>query len=157
MRTSVSDGADHTIYGDVGGANVNGMELHMGPGYVAGGALYNLMYEQNGSNVAHGRGTTGRPLNDGIWHHVVAALDGVTGTPNNTDWVLYIDGTEPIGYYSVDTYNTANWPTNCGNFRIGQTGQAGGAPWSGNLSEVAIYSGALTAAEVKAHYAALRR
>lgn len=82
-----------------------------------------------------------RSVNDGQWHHVVAVYDGAAK-------YLYIDG-------SLDAWTPATGAISANNFevRIGENAQAAGRYFHGAIDEVAIYSRAISAAEVASHYA----
>jgi hypothetical protein len=73
------------------------------------------------------------------WHHVVATFDGSTRR-------IYLDGTQ----VAQDTPGTA--AVVLANVRLGQT--CCGEYFSGALDEVAVYTGALSATRVQAHYQA---
>ncbi|MDQ6617188.1 MAG: DUF6531 domain-containing protein [Actinomycetota bacterium] len=79
------------------------------------------------------------PLEDGGWHHLVATFDGTSTV------TLYVDGSSiGTGTLSPSTPLTQGlW--------IGKA-QDGATPFQGSLDEVAIYSSALSAARVAAHY-----
>ena len=72
------------------------------------------------------------------WHHVVGTYDGSVAK-------LYVDGT------LADSQNLSGNSSPAGGFSMGSPGWAANC-LSGSLDEVAVYSGALTAAQVKAHY-----
>jgi len=151
VRTTVNDGARHAIYSDRG----TGILFMTGPCIIGGGAAYNLVVEQDASSVAYGRGSVDSPLNDGLWHHIAGVIDGTVGSVARADFRLYTDGSEAT--YSDETYTGSyNWPSTPATFRIGQT-TSNDKPWSGNIAEVAIYSRALTSAEIRTHANALRR
>lgn len=101
------------------------------------GSTRNLrVYHNNGSWVSSNNlGTT---LNDGNWHHVVAAWDGVTMT-------FYVDGVAVGG----GTYTTTI--TNAGHFDIGH-GRATATWWNGGIDEVGLWERCLTATEVASLY-----
>ncbi len=92
---------------------------------------------------------------NGAWHHVVATLSGGTMT-------LYVDGVNVASKASVKAEDsTGVWKVGCGSLQNWRT--ASGATYNGpnyytgSLSYVAIYTTALTQAEVTAHYQARRR
>ncbi|MCC7377400.1 MAG: LamG domain-containing protein [Verrucomicrobiales bacterium] len=81
-------------------------------------------------------------LSGSAWVHLVGTYDG-------TRWVLYRNGaaianqTSTVGAVAI----AADWA-------IGQRGSGKGFAFAGSVDEVAIYSKALSADRVKAHYAA---
>jgi hypothetical protein len=83
----------------------------------------------------------GRNAFDGQWHHVVASWTGSNVT-------MYFDGTA-LGSKSA-TFNTV---LNSAGMDIGSS-TGGSYKYTGSIDEVAIYSQALTAAQVQAHYTA---
>ncbi|WP_423920016.1 signal peptidase I [Frigoribacterium sp. 2-23] len=94
--------------------------------------------------------TSATALNDGKWHHVMATMsaDGM---------ILYIDGVKS----GATLNNTAGEP-NTGWWRIGADNLSGwpnggsNTFYTGNLDDTAVYTTALTATQVKAHYQAGR-
>ncbi|MET8270179.1 LamG domain-containing protein [Streptomyces sp. NPDC005096] len=81
-------------------------------------------------------------INNGVWHHVVAVIDGTGGTHT-----LYVDGV------SVRTVTTSPVTfSTTGNIQIGDSRSAN-AP-IGTIDEVAIYPTSLSSTRVAAHYAA---
>lgn len=85
---------------------------------------------------------TGQPYNDGQWHHVVATLSG-------DGMKLYVDG----GLQGTNPQTSAE-PYN-GFWRVGGDRVWGGSSsawFAGDIDEAAVYSRALTQAEVNEHY-----
>ena len=86
--------------------------------------------------------------NDGLWHHVV-------GTVSSAGMVLYMDGAVVASNATFTVSETYN-----GYWRVGYDNQAGwpliGANrfFTGSMKFAAAYSVALTAAQVRQHYAA---
>jgi hypothetical protein len=101
------------------------------------------------------------------WHHVVAVIDPTASAGSapcdsaGTQVVVYVDG---VVVY--DRALCATWPQSvAGRWRVGSapiptdviaaTGeQEGPAPdtWTGDVDEVAVYTGALSATEIKKHH-----
>lgn len=76
------------------------------------------------------------------WQHVVCTYDG-------TRWNLYLDGAL-VGQSSANTNGALNFPTP---WAIGDgTASANNRIFEGNLSEVALYTHALTGSQILAHY-----
>lgn len=96
-------------------------------------------YNQNGTTVAVSITGGGAPV-VGNWYHVVAVWDGSVGK-------LYVNGV--LAATSGATTFVAN-PD--GAFTIG-TRSDGGFVWAGDADEAALYSSALTPAQIAAHYA----
>jgi len=84
-----------------------------------------------------------RRVDDGAWHHVVAAFDRDAGI------TIYVDGLSRFnaGVITADVSNT-------GPFLVGKS--AGYGYFSGDIDEVAVYPSLLSAARVQAHYDAGR-
>ncbi|MCR2823961.1 LamG-like jellyroll fold domain-containing protein [Microbacterium sp. zg.Y909] len=115
------------------------------------------LYMHNDGRISFGVYTGGattisspQPLNDGQWHHVVAT-QGASGM------ALYVDGLR------VAANPTTNAQAYWGVWRVGGD-QLNGWPnrptsnfFNGLIDEVAIYSGALPAADVARHYLAAGR
>lgn len=98
------------------------------------------------SNVSTTSATISSPLtyNDGNWHHVVA-----TAT-NSGSMFLYVDGAQVATIAMA--FSMAGTNINGEDTFIGASHST--AAWIGSLDEVAIYTSALSAARVAAHYAA---
>ncbi len=152
LRMTTTDGARHAIYGDRG----TGTVFMTGPCIVGGGTVYNLTFEQDGGDIADGRGAQNQAVNDGLWHHVVGRIEGTPGAYSLTDFDVFVDGVE-AATYSNETYNHHyNWPSTPAAFRIGQGG-SGSYAMAGYLAEIAVYGRALTDREIASHAAAPRR
>jgi hypothetical protein len=80
-------------------------------------------------------------VDDGAWHHVVAAFDRDAGITVHVDGVSRFTAATTIG--SID---------NTGPFLVGKS--TGYGYFSGEIDEVAVYPTALSAARVQAHYSA---
>jgi hypothetical protein len=95
-------------------------------------------------------GQDGRPtleeIANGQTHHIVASYDSVTG-----EKAIWINGEK---LWSVDLGAGALITSGGGaQATIGNVGPGGGEPFSGLIDEVAIWSRALSASEIAAHYA----
>jgi hypothetical protein len=87
--------------------------------------------------------TGGPAINDGNWHHLVAVRDQVAGVNR-----LYVDSTEVISAprsYAIGFDSTA--ALNIGWLNLGSLFR-----YEGSVDEVALYSKALSPAEIAAHY-----
>ena len=85
-------------------------------------------------------------FNDGQWHHVVATLGG-------DGMKLYLDGRRV-----AQRSDTTSAQAYSGYWRIGGDSPWSGATWfDGQIDDVAIYPGPLTAAQVDAHWTASGR
>jgi hypothetical protein len=87
--------------------------------------------------------TGGPAINDGNWHHLVAVRDRNAGLNR-----LYVDSVEVISAsraYTVDFDSTA--AVNIGWLNLGSLFR-----YEGSVDEVALYSKALSPAEIAAHY-----
>ena len=81
-----------------------------------------------------------RPVS-GTWYHVVGTYDGVTIK-------IYVDGTLQGSAAYAGAIASNMFP-----LYIGENAQQAGRYWSGDLDEVKIFSGALTASQISAGYA----
>lgn len=122
-------------YGTTGGTNLC-FDLGFG-GNSSGDAM--LYVGSSGSAAC----SAGNKLNDGRWHHVVATYDGAGNLK------LYIDGQ----LQATTTGLTLNTTLNGDGIQIAGSGSFS-SPLTGSIDEVAIYSTALSAADVLAHYKA---
>lgn len=96
----------------------------------------------------------GRSYADGEWHHVVATLSG-------SGMALYLDGAlvdSRSGYTSGQNF-TGTWKIGCGRLLYWTNGSAVGVVdyngpdyFTGRIQYAAIFTKALTASEVQAHY-----
>ena len=89
----------------------------------------------------------GRSVNDGQWHHIAATYDG-------SFQKIYIDGTlEVSGTKTGTSPAETTYPTVIGN--NGQWyGTSNDRTFNGNISEVAVFTNALTAADIWSVYSA---
>ncbi|WP_183099547.1 LamG-like jellyroll fold domain-containing protein [Nocardioides pelophilus] len=92
---------------------------------------------------------SGAGYNDGAWHHLV-----VTAVPHGggqLDAVMYVDGVTVASGSTSRVGSYAGW-WRVGQGRAGPVGATTGFP--GQVDQVAVYRTALSAARVRAHYAA---
>jgi hypothetical protein len=99
---------------------------------------------------------TGADQASPAWHHVVAVIDPTAPRGAGTEVSVYIDGV-----VAHDDPLSGTWPqTLNGRWRVGSapittdTNATRPAPdtWSGDVDEVAVYTSALSPAEVKKHF-----
>ncbi|MGY1595206.1 PKD domain-containing protein, partial [Geodermatophilus sp. SYSU D00708] len=84
--------------------------------------------------------TSSTPVNDGKWHHVAASM-------SSAGMVLYVDGKQVGTRSDVTSGQSYN-----GYFRVGSDKAIGGSStFTGRIDEVAVYTKALSAAQVAAH------
>jgi hypothetical protein len=111
--------------------NGNELTLRLNGNQYQGGA-YNYSVGQKGA----GGGT---PTTD--WAYVVSTFDG-------TNWNMYVNG--QLVAQSADSVGAINWPAP---WAIGDGTVSGNTRFfNGNICQVALYTNALTAAQVYAHY-----
>ena len=104
----------------------------------SGGDSPNIGFGTSGVGVQDQAGT--RNVNDGQWHHIVCAYDG-------TNKSIYVDG-------SLDTSVTTSGAikSDIYNVFIGENAQARGRYFNGSIAEVAVFTNALTATQIKQVY-----
>lgn len=91
---------------------------------------------------AHGSWVEASPsVNDGAWHHLAVSVSGTTAS-------FYVDGA------AAGTPSTQQPNSYSGVRAIGSRATGNGLFFPGTLDEVAVYSGALSAARILAHYEA---
>jgi Concanavalin A-like lectin/glucanases superfamily/Immunoglobulin I-set domain len=102
-----------------------------------GGVWTFRLYNQNGANTSL---SISGGVADSNWHHIVAVFDGTNGS-------LYIDGALAAG----PTAATGFVPDPDSPLTIG--GRSDGAfLYNGSIDEVAIYTNAISASDISAHY-----
>jgi hypothetical protein len=140
-----------------------------------GGMLFGFGSAQTGSSVNHDRHvymtssgalifgvwegfaatiTSPASYNDGNWHQVVATIDPTNGM------ALYVDG-GLVASHPVDTSGYYGWAQHfTGYWRVGSDTLSGwpssptNSSFRGGIDDVAVYTTALSAAQVAAHYGA---
>lgn len=119
--------------------NQSGNDLRM-----AGGQILLSMYNGGFNNFI-----SRRRINDNQWHHVVALRNG-------DRLIMYIDG--QIEYAQSDNtqqgFINVSLPNNANNFSVKSLGNRGTADewYAGLLDDVRLYTRALSASEILAHY-----
>jgi hypothetical protein len=133
-----------------------GMLVGLGSGQTGlSGTTDRVLYMTNGGMVTFGTNPSGSaqtisspgPLNDGVWHHLVATL-------SPTGMVLYVDGRQAAssastgaknmtGFWRAGFDNLSGWPSTPSSNFLAAT-----------LDDTAVYPTALTALQVQAHYRA---
>jgi Concanavalin A-like lectin/glucanases superfamily/Regulator of chromosome condensation (RCC1) repeat/Chitobiase/beta-hexosaminidase C-terminal domain/Putative Ig domain/Glucodextranase, domain B/Putative binding domain, N-terminal/Viral BACON domain len=98
-----------------------------------------LLFRALGSESDQYRITGARVVNNGVWHHVVVAIDPAGGSAR-----LFVDGT--LDATRTITASYASWDPTFGIVPVI------GAGVTGTIDEVALYESALTTARVGAHY-----
>jgi hypothetical protein len=98
-----------------------------------------ITYRNDGGTLLRVRGVT--TVNDGAWHHIVAVRNGSAVT-------LYVDGASD----ATGTWSGSNTFTNPVEAWIGQDKGDGIANLIGTADEVAVYTAALTGAQILANY-----
>lgn len=110
------------------------------------GAYNFRMYNQNGATVSLNISGPASSIVAGTWYHVVAVYDGTNGS-------LYVDGSL-VASAAPSLHNGVGFvPNVSGALTIGGRSDAGFL-YQGAEDEVAIYTNALSAATIAAHYAA---
>jgi Concanavalin A-like lectin/glucanases superfamily/Immunoglobulin I-set domain len=117
--------------------------------YMAGQAAgsYNFrMYNKNGATVSLNISSAAGGITAGTWHHVVVVYDGTEG-------YIYVDG-QLANSGTPTSFNGLPFvPNDAGSLTIGGRSDAGFL-FNGEEAEVAIYTNALTAGTILAHYQA---
>ena len=144
INTTTTTGGKILGFGDQAGATSNNYDRHLYMG--DDGRVRFGVYDGNTRTVS-----SGRALNDGQWHHVVASLgdDGIK---------LYVDGSlvgadptatvaQPYsGFWRLGGDNLNGWPDQPSTFSF-----------AGSVDEVAVYGGPLGRDRIRAHYLASGR
>ncbi|HEX4263048.1 MAG TPA: LamG-like jellyroll fold domain-containing protein [Verrucomicrobiae bacterium] len=94
------------------------------------------LYNQNAANTSL---SISGGVADANWHHIVGVYDGTSGS-------LYIDGVLAAGPIATNYVPNVDAPLTIG----GRSD--GGFLYNGSIDEVAIYSNALSASDILAHY-----
>jgi hypothetical protein len=124
-----------------GNNNAEGFNLYLNFQSDAYTGLIWQMYNNAGQNLAANL-TTSESMNAGTWYHVVVTYDGATAS-------LYFNGalagsTPVTGFYPCVSANAMLFGM--------RTDMQGGYQYLGGMDELAIYTNALTAAQVLADY-----
>ena len=106
----------------------------------ASGAVTFNTYNRNGTTAAVSLISPTQSLN--TWHHVVATYN------SNSVAVLYLDGGQ------VGTTTNGYFPSFAPELQIASQGGLNSSLFNGSLDEIAVYTNALSAADVAAHYSA---
>ena len=101
--------------------------------------------------IATARVVNPKPIDDGIWHHVVAIREpltpSVTGYPGTGTGalLLYVDGVQAnvAGFYDIDATDDSGSV-----LRLGRATVPGDSRLTGELDEIAIFGEALTSCDV---------
>ena len=104
---------------------------------------YRVLYRAGGGN----RGTSADNINaiQDQWQYVVSTF-------TTTSVSLYVDG----NHIQTQTYSAATMVTSTNNIAIGADEPNGSRDWQGKIANVSFYDKALSAAEVKQNYNALK-
>ena len=140
IKTTTTSGGKIVGYGDSSTGNSSSYDRHI--------------YMDNSGHVIFGvyPGSTQtvrspKTYNDGSWHYIVASLDATAGM------ALYVDGKKVssnpgvtsaqsyTGYWRIGGDNLNGWPN-----------QPSSSYFAGTIGDVAIYSSALSLAQVQTHY-----
>ncbi|HXC36081.1 MAG TPA: LamG-like jellyroll fold domain-containing protein, partial [Candidatus Acidoferrales bacterium] len=136
--------------GNNAGTNTAGWSLNQNWLPYKGTAVGNNSLLGFSFHVFNGVGSTGGaeadavvPIANGNWYHVVGVFDG-------TNCVVYVNGVNDttyqipmIGKYVPDTWDPVEFGCNRG---------LGANPYHGGIDEVAVYTNALSSAQVSNHY-----
>ncbi|HXV97671.1 MAG TPA: LamG-like jellyroll fold domain-containing protein [Anaerolineae bacterium] len=121
--------------------NTTSLQWWLGCRNTAGVAAF-FLRSKNG-NALYMESTT--PITDGLWHHLVAVRDGVADRNH-----LYIDSVEAVS--GTINYG-AGFDSNIAELNVGwMNGSSNDFNFRGDLDEVALYSQALTPAQIATHY-----
>jgi Concanavalin A-like lectin/glucanases superfamily/Immunoglobulin domain len=109
-------------------------------GVNANGTLYFMVYGAGVHQFDINSPVTSKYVNDGNWHHVVAVRSGLTGT-------IYIDG---AAVATASGSSVAPLDSTLQTY-IGSDQRGSSSYFNGEMADVAIYTHALTAAQVANH------
>lgn len=134
FKTTTNRGGKIIGFGSSASGLSNSYDRHVymqNDGRLVFGAYFNASYTI----------TSPQALNDGIWHHVVA-------TQSSAGMVLYVDGV------AVGTNPNTRAEGSTGYWRVGgdNTWGSSSAYFQGQIDEAAVYTAALTPAQVLDHY-----
>lgn len=133
FKTTTSAGGKIVGFGDSnsGLSSSNDRHIYMSPNGRLSFGVYNNAQAVISTQTAY---------NDGQWHHVVGELSG-------SGMAFYVDGAV-VGTDANSVAQNYN-----GYWRVGNdTGWAGATTFTGTIDEVAVYSAALTPAQISQHY-----
>ena len=80
----------------------------------------------------------------GVWQHVVAVNDGVSGQK------VYVDGIEVNGSIDIGVFSLA--PATTTNMRLGTWNHSDAREYNGVMNQIAIYNYALSLSQIQQHY-----
>jgi len=144
IKRNGSPGAAESIVRKKGVGGADGLKGWSTTLDTSGRALFTIRNAADSAN-AFSFNTTGSVCNN-AWHHIVCTWDGTTGANGAK---IYVDG----AVNAQATASTASVSVATTIFYVGAT-DGFLFPYTGLLGEVVIYSGALSAARIAAHYAA---
>ena len=137
MKTSDDSSGNKVIVG----RDDDSTELHWWVGCAGDGTVRFYLKDVNDHGTSIGG--IGDPLNDDVWHHVVAVKDGSQDTIK-----IYVDG-EKVDEATHDY--TGDFSSDV-DLNMGYLNLSSGFHYSGLLDELAIYDRALSIAEIQGHY-----
>ncbi|MBY0369703.1 hypothetical protein K2X33_03390 [bacterium] len=129
IKTSNSAASARSIFANWDGTN--GMQLYMHTGVLR-------FWSQTGGALL-----SGVTVSDGNWHHVVATSNGTTVS-------LYVDGLYRAS--EARTWANSTRESQIGSACSGANSTTCGDYWDGYIDEVAVFSNALTAAQIAVLY-----
>ncbi|MBI4687480.1 MAG: hypothetical protein HY756_06840, partial [Nitrospirae bacterium] len=111
-----------------------------------GGRAVFCLYDKNRSGACVAGSTT--DLTDGLWHHVVAVRDAVSGKNR-----IYVDG---IKEGEISRTYSAGFDSATAALTIGWLNAGDGFNFAGTIDEVALYKRGLSDAEISSHFYIVR-
>ena len=119
-----------------------GMQWWLGMEPTAGNVTFSLIDTDQEEEVL----SAAVPINDGIWHHLVAIYDGTIPAV-----YLYVDKVKVDEELAPLSY-TGDFSATDKDINLGWLDSGTGYYYEGTLDEVALYSRALTSDEIEDHY-----
>ena len=150
-----------TIGGVAGTDRDRSFQMRVSDYTVSGGGEGHIdaLYRNSANNAWHILRTSGTPIANNTWYHVVSTYTYGTGS----SWKIYINGVEQSTTYQYGDGNADPIQPEDPSIYIG-LGEDGrpafntgsGEEWLGKIGKVGLYHKTLTAAEVKQNFNALR-
>lgn len=152
IKTNSADGVYHVLFSSLAASNVyQGIELAYNDSLMN----FYIMNNYGAGHFLQASAPTPTKLNDNQWHHLAVTYNGNSRATGAT---LYMDGvalTTTTGYYDGLSGTGLSGAQPCSTsttFKIGRRGSDTWATSDAQLDELALYTTALSASRIQAHY-----